>query len=146
MEPDFEKFDTRLRAAVGKEALYTWAARVGINKGTLNSALSRKSFPKADILMQMADDLDCSVDYLLGRSDERSICPPTAASLHAQYAALTVAIQSINIAHTNVEKLASLAALSPQEQQLVDAFRVAGPERKQIFLDLARAGKPPKAA
>ncbi len=32
MDPDFEKFDTRLRAAVGKEALYTWAARIGINK------------------------------------------------------------------------------------------------------------------
>lgn len=142
MEIDFALFETRLRAAVGQEPLYAWALRVGISKGTLNSLLSRKALPKATLLMQMANNLDCSVDFLLGRSDLRAPAGPQ----HASQAALAEAIQAINLAHAKVEALSQQNTMSPQEQQIVAAFRMAGPERRQVFLDLARVGKSPKVA
>ena len=136
MKPDFEKFDARLRAAIGDEPLYTWAARVGIRKSTLNSALSRKAIPKAELLIQMANELDCSVDFLLGRCDESAGCTP--ALVNANHVALADAVNAIQSAYGNVEKLARQAALSPEEQQIMAAFRTAGPVRRQLFLDWAR--------
>lgn len=41
----------------------------GLNKNVLSTMLSRGSMPKADNLAKIADYLDCSVDYLLGRTD-----------------------------------------------------------------------------
>lgn len=41
----------------------------GLNKNTLSTMTSRGSMPKADTLAKIADRLDCSVDYLLGRTD-----------------------------------------------------------------------------
>ena len=39
--------------------------------------MMRTSMPKADNLAKLADYLDCSVDYLLGRTDEPAPYPPT---------------------------------------------------------------------
>jgi transcriptional regulator with XRE-family HTH domain len=41
----------------------------GLNKNVLSTMLSRGSMPKADNIAIIADYLDCSVDYLLGRTD-----------------------------------------------------------------------------
>lgn len=41
----------------------------GLNKNLISTMLSRSSIPKADNLAKIADYLDCSVDYLLGRTD-----------------------------------------------------------------------------
>ena len=41
----------------------------GLNKNVISTMLSRGSMPKADNLAKIADYLDCSVDYLLGRTD-----------------------------------------------------------------------------
>lgn len=41
----------------------------GLNKNTLSSMLSRGSWLQANSLAKIADYLDCSVDYLLGRTD-----------------------------------------------------------------------------
>ena len=41
---------------------------IGLSKNTLDSA--NKSMPKADTLAKIADYFGCSVDYLLGRTDE----------------------------------------------------------------------------
>ncbi len=41
----------------------------GLNKNTISTMLSRKSWIKADSLAIIADYLNCSVDYLLGRTD-----------------------------------------------------------------------------
>ena len=41
----------------------------GLNKNVLSTMLSRGSMPKADNIAVIADYLDCSVDYLLGRTD-----------------------------------------------------------------------------
>ena len=40
-----------------------------LNKNIISTMLSRGSMPKADNLAKIADYLDCSVDYLLGRTD-----------------------------------------------------------------------------
>lgn len=41
----------------------------GLNKNTLSSMQSRGSWIQANNLAKIADYLDCSVDYLLGRTD-----------------------------------------------------------------------------
>ena len=43
-----------------------------LNKNLLSTMLSRGSMPKADNLAKIADYLHCSVDYLLGRTDDPS--------------------------------------------------------------------------
>lgn len=66
MKPEFETFRLRLLAAIGSEPLYTWAARVGLNKATLNGCMTRHSIPKVEMLAQIAAILACSIDWLLG--------------------------------------------------------------------------------
>lgn len=41
----------------------------GLNKDTLNTMTSRGSWIQSNSLAKIADYLDCSVDYLLGRTD-----------------------------------------------------------------------------
>lgn len=45
----------------------------GLSKNTLSSMLSGGSTPKSENLAKIADYLDCSVDYLLGRTDKPEI-------------------------------------------------------------------------
>lgn len=42
-----------------------------LNKNTLSSMTSRGSWLQANSLAKIADYLDCSVDYLLGRTDNK---------------------------------------------------------------------------
>ncbi len=44
-----------------------------LSKNTLSSMLSGGSTPKSENLAKIADYLDCSVDYLLGRTDNPQI-------------------------------------------------------------------------
>lgn len=44
-----------------------------LNKNVISTMLSRGSMPKADNLAKIADYLDCSVDYLLGRTDNPEV-------------------------------------------------------------------------
>lgn len=44
-----------------------------LNKNTLSSMTSRGSWLQASSLAKIADHLDCSVDYLLGRTDNPKI-------------------------------------------------------------------------
>lgn len=41
-----------------------------MNKNLLSSMTTRLSWPQANNLARIADYLDCSVDYLLGRTDD----------------------------------------------------------------------------
>lgn len=47
----------------------TMLEECGLNKNSISTMLSRGSMLKADSLAKIADYLDCSVDYLLGRTD-----------------------------------------------------------------------------
>lgn len=52
-----------------KISIKTMLEKCELNKNVLSTMLSRGSMPKADNLAKIADYLDCSVDYLLGRTD-----------------------------------------------------------------------------
>jgi len=45
----------------------------GVNWNFMSSTLQAGSMPKADNLAKIADQLDCSVDYLLGRTDNPEV-------------------------------------------------------------------------
>lgn len=45
----------------------------GLSKNALSSMLSRGSWLQANNLAKIADYLDCSVDYLLGRTDQPEV-------------------------------------------------------------------------
>lgn len=45
----------------------------GMNKNGLYTMQSRGNFPRLDAVAQIADYLDCSVDYLLGRTDNPDV-------------------------------------------------------------------------
>ena len=45
----------------------------GLNKNAISTMLSRNSMPKADNLAKIADYLNVSVDYLLGRTNNPDI-------------------------------------------------------------------------
>lgn len=49
----------------------------GLSKNAISIMLSRGSVPKADTLAKIADYLDCSIDYLLGRTDIPEINKPS---------------------------------------------------------------------
>ncbi len=44
-----------------------------INKGFIYDLEHKKSYPSCDKLARIADYLDCSVDYLLGRTDNPEV-------------------------------------------------------------------------
>lgn len=54
----------------------------GLSKNTLSSMLNGGSTPKSENLAKIADYLDCSVDYLLGRTERIQMAPDP---LHVAY-------------------------------------------------------------
>ncbi len=61
------------RAKSQKVQINIMLAECGLSKNTLSSMLSGGSTPKSENLAHIADYLDCSVDYLLGRTDNPEI-------------------------------------------------------------------------
>ncbi len=59
----------QLRKVTVKQALEECA----INKGFIYDLEHKKTFPACDKLARIADYLDCSVDYLLGRTDKQEV-------------------------------------------------------------------------
>ena len=56
-------------AKLKKITIKDMLADCGLNKNALSSMFSRGSWLQANNLAKIADYLDCSVDYLLGRTD-----------------------------------------------------------------------------
>ena len=48
-------------------------AKCGIRKGLIYDMERRDWTPSAEIMEKIADELDCSVDYLLGRTDNPAV-------------------------------------------------------------------------
>ena len=46
-----------------------FAEYVGIPKRTVSGWLTNKRMPRIDYLCQIAECMDCSIDYLVGRED-----------------------------------------------------------------------------
>lgn len=71
----------------------------GLGRNTMSNL--KTSFPQSDSIAKIADYLDCSVDYLLGRTDN-----PQA---------------HIKSTETNNELVTLIAQLTPEQQELVAA-------------------------
>lgn len=56
-----------------KNAIGTMLIDCSLSKNTLSSMQSGGHLPRAETLIKIADYLDCSVDYLLGRTDNPEI-------------------------------------------------------------------------
>ena len=56
-------------ASSTKQSANTMLEDCGLNKNMLQTMKSRGSMPQAGNLAKIADYMDCSVDYLLGRTD-----------------------------------------------------------------------------
>lgn len=54
-------------------------SELGVSSGTLSTWKKGGSLPNGGNLLQIADKFDCSVDYLLGRTDIISVGGPTGA-------------------------------------------------------------------
>ena len=61
----------KLLAKLNKVSVKKLLEDVGLGFNTMSNM--KKSMPKADNLAKIADYLDCSVDYLLGRTDNPEI-------------------------------------------------------------------------
>ena len=48
-------------------------AQCDLNKNTLSSMQCRNNYPSAETICKIADYLDCSVDYLYGRTENPEI-------------------------------------------------------------------------
>lgn len=48
---------------------------VGVSQETISGYEIEKAMPPADMLIKLADTLNTSVDYLLGRTDEKTFNP-----------------------------------------------------------------------
>lgn len=67
----------KLRAKENGISVKTMLEDCGLNKNTLSSMQSRGSWLQSNNLAKIADYLDCSVDYLLGRTDNPKITTDT---------------------------------------------------------------------
>lgn len=54
-------------------AISTLLADCNIRKSLIYDMEKRDKTPSAEVLEQIADYLDCSVDYLLGRTDKQEV-------------------------------------------------------------------------
>lgn len=67
------KFPIRLRELREKKELLSkdLAKIMSVEPATITNWEKGNRFPKDDILIKIADYFDCSLDYLLGRTDDR---------------------------------------------------------------------------
>ena len=63
----------KLRAKQQNLQIKTLLDKCGLSKNTLSSMQAGGSTPKSENLAKIADCLDCSVDYLLGRTDNPEV-------------------------------------------------------------------------
>lgn len=98
--------------------LKTMLDECDLSKNTLSSMLSGGSTPKSENLAKIADYLDCSVDYLLGRTDN-----PNSHKISIESSQLLSAVQTqIKIAARNGE-FKTLTVTDDEKQELVKKIK-----------------------
>ncbi len=85
--------------------------------GTNMMTMMRTSMPKADTLAKLADGLECSVDYLLGRTAE--VLTPGAGQTPAQLQDLQEAPQAREQTPRNTAEMIALFELLPDREQVL---------------------------
>lgn len=93
---------------------YKVAKETGISQGLMNEYKNGKRTPTTDNLIKIADYLDCSIDFLLGRSKTELDEPEDEHRLIKAYRKLTDEGQRA------VLNFAEMSANSPQYQKYTD--------------------------
>ena len=67
------KFPTRLKELREEKGLLSkdFAKIMSVEPATITNWEKGNRFPKDDVLIKIADYFDCSIDYLLGRTDDK---------------------------------------------------------------------------
>lgn len=106
-----------------------------LNKDTLSN-MYRGSMLKGDSLARIADYLDCSVDYLLGRTDEQTgtyHANNVSSSFVQNDGAVTLGSVSVSSAfNSNSNDISS----SKEEAEILDIYRSLNIRNKTKFLNL----------
>lgn len=68
----------------------------GLNKNALSTMISRGSMPKSENIAKIADYLDCSVDYLLGRTEVKEVATQSAENLPSDEVELLARYRSLD--------------------------------------------------
>lgn len=98
---------------------YKVAKETGISQGRMNEYKNGKMIPTAENLIKIADYLDCSIDFLLGRSNSPLNEPEDEHRLIKAYRQLTDEGQKA------ILTAAELYASSPQYQKYTDISKEA---------------------
>ena len=69
---EFKIKEARILANISQREL---AERIGVSPATLSGYESGKHDPRSDLLMEIAEICDCSVDFLLGREVPKTKTP-----------------------------------------------------------------------
>lgn len=74
-EYKFREFGNRLKSIREKKNIKqgVLAEEIGITRQSIGNYESGKQYPTIDILIEMANRLECRLDYLLGRTDESGL-------------------------------------------------------------------------
>lgn len=94
----------------------------GLSKNTLSTMQSRGYLPRLETMSKIADCLDCSVDYLLGRTEnpQSHKCPAvTTGDVSGNYNSIIGSSSDISIHNT--------VAVSGQATALLEAFNNLNP-------------------
>ena len=111
---------------------------MGINKASLNSAMTRRTLPKVELLMLLSTALGCSVDWLLGA--DAQICPPPVVFMDDLIKAqLASAMEEVSANMKTRLNLSTEAGLTPDEKHVLQAYCLADAKGKQAYLGLADA-------
>lgn len=104
----------------------------GLNKNTISTMLSRGSMPKADNLAKIADYLDVSVDYLLGRTDEQTATYYTNNVNGINFSNLIQGSSAVTVNSNNND----YKGLSNEETEILDIYRSLDIRNKNKFLNI----------
>lgn len=103
-----------------------------LSKNTLSSMQSRGSWLQANSLAKIADYLDCSVDYLLGRADTPS--NSVGDSSNANINLPNSVIANANKGDVTVHHPKDIE-LSAEEQEILDTYRSLTLQEKDMFIN-----------
>ena len=130
-----------------EERIMTIAKSKGLSKNKLliNAKLHKGVFdnmkkgqvPSIDKIHTIADYLECSVDYLLGRTDEQTITHSTN-NINSNFVQKngSITFGSVSVA-SNSDKNSNNISLSSEEIEILDIYRSLNIREKAKFLNMA---------